>query len=179
MPKNKISEYIKLIKKEEEKPKKEDLIKKLNYNKTIDSTKKETNLNLLKMPLKNVLSINISEKLKTYWKDSNKIIIDKIIKEENDKILNFILNDLTLNDWIDIFTYKKELKDLDLATKLSAYEIDEIMNFFNRIDECINDDFYNFENDTFCLFIILFYNFERWFFIKGERTTRKINLKNK
>ena len=77
-------------------PEKEDLIKNLNYDLIVNSTEKENNLKFLKMALKDFLSTDISNKLKTYSKDSNKKVIDKIVKEENDNILNFVLNDLTL-----------------------------------------------------------------------------------
>ena len=161
--------YIQMIKKVKD-PEKEDLIKNLNYDLIVNSTEKENNLKFLKMALKDFLSTDISNKLKTYSKDSNKKVIDKIIKEENDTILNFILNDLTLNDWIDIFLYKRELKDL--AKNLTNSQINEISNLFIRVDNYILDNYYIFDNNYFSSFIILFYNLERWYYIKEGRKKR-------
>ena len=153
-----ILEYIQIIKKVND-PEKEDLIKNLNYDLTVNSTEKENNLKFLKMALKDFFSINISNKLKNYSKDTNKKIIDKILKEENDTILKFILNDLTLNDWIDIFIYKRKLKDL--AKNLTNNQINEIANLFIRVDNYILYNYYTFENNYFSIFIILLYNLER------------------
>ena len=93
-----------MIKKVKE-PEKEDLIKNLTYDLTVNFTEKENNLKFLKITLKNFLSINISNKLKTYSKDSNKKFIDIILKEENDIILKFVLNDLIVNLFIRVDNY--------------------------------------------------------------------------
>ena len=93
-----------MIKKVKE-PEKEDLIKNLTYDLTVNFTEKENNLKFLKITLKNYLSINISNKLKTYSKDSNKKFIDIILKEENDIILKFVLNDLIVNLFIRVDNY--------------------------------------------------------------------------
>ena len=111
---NKIKLYIRNIKKipNAKEPEIEDLIKDLNYNKIVNETKREKNLNFLKLPLKNFLSFEISPKFSTYSRDTNKKVIDEIIKNENNnEIIMFILNDLTLGNFIDVFLYKKELKD--------------------------------------------------------------------
>ena len=102
---DKIKSYVKILKKlkDDKEPEKEDLIKDLNYKKTVNETKREINLAFLKMRLKEFLSIEISPKFSTYDCFSNKTIINEIIKNEQDnEILMFILNDLTLEDYIDI-----------------------------------------------------------------------------
>ena len=159
-----------MIKKVKE-PEKEDLIKNLTYDLTVNFTEKENNLKFLKITLKNFLSINISNKLKTYSKDSNKKFIDIILKEENDIILKFVLNDLTLNDCIDIFIYIKKLKDS--AKNLTNNQINEIVNLFIRVDNYILDNYYSFENNYFSSFIILLYNLEKWYYIKERRKKRR------
>ncbi len=76
-------DYIKVIKNKFE-YEKIILIQELNYDMTVNETEKEINLRFLKMPLKDFLSINISTKLSTYSKDSNKRIIEEILKNEDD-----------------------------------------------------------------------------------------------
>ena len=44
-----------------------------------------------------------------YPSNFNELILDKILKDEvNKDILNFILNDLLIKDWLEIFLYKKK-----------------------------------------------------------------------
>ena len=172
---NKIKYYISLIKKVQYDKDLiiEDLIKDLDYNKIVNETKREKNLNFLKLPLKDFLSNEISPKFSTYSRDSNKKVINEIIKTEKDnKIISFILNDLTLGNYIDIFLYKKELKDFG---KLDKEDIDIIMDKFNRIDYLLNEiGQLNNENNYFSIFISIIYNIERWFFIKKERNKKKL-----
>ena len=69
-------------------------IKGLTLNKidtSILNGKKEENERILKMPLKELFSHDISKKFKYFPKDYNKNIIDKILKQ-NDKVLNEALD---------------------------------------------------------------------------------------
>ena len=173
---NKKMDYIKVIKNKFE-YEKIILIQDLNYDMTVNETEKEINLRFLKMPLKDFLSINISTKLSTYSKDSNKRIIEEILKNEDDEVIQFILRELTFGDWIEIFIYKKEITDL--KNNLTKSQINEIMNNFKRIDYLIEDmdkESKNNKNVCFPIFIILLYNYERWYFIKQGR--KKKNNKN-
>ena len=124
------------------------------------------------MPLKDYLSIDISEKYKTYSKNSNKKVIDEILKnEKNNEIIMFILNDLTLGDYIDIFLYKKELKDFE---KIDEEKANKIMKVFTRVDALIEGfDQTKNENNYYSNYFYIFYNYERWFFIKIDRKERK------
>ena len=175
----KIKSYIRIIKKlpEDKEPEYEDLLKDLDYNKTVNETKKERNLDFLKMPLKDFLSIDISPKFSCYSPNSNKIVIDEILKnEKNNKIIMFLLNDLTLSDYIDIFLYKKELREFG---KLDELTINLIMTKFTRVDKLLEEIYkLNNKNNYFSIFISIMYNFERWYFIKKERArTNKDNEK--
>ena len=168
---NKIKSYIRIIKKipEDKEPEYEDLLKDLDYNKTVNETKKEKNLGFLKMHLKDFLSTDISPKFSSYSVKSNKIVIDEIIKKEKDnKIIMFVLNNLTLGDYIDIFLYKKELRDFGIT---DVQTIDQIMTKFTRIDKLLEEIYkLNNKNNYFSIFISIIYNFERWYFIKKERS---------
>ena len=170
---NDIKTYIRIIKgiSDDKDPEKEDLLKDLDYNKTVNETKKERNLEFLKMPLKDYLSIDITDKFKTYPKNSNKKVIDEILKNEkdNEKIM-FILNDLTLGDYIDIFLYKKELKDFG---KISEDKINSIMGKFKRVDKLLKEIKAKENDNYYSKFFYIFYNFERWFFIKIDRQKKE------
>ena len=68
------------------------------------------------MTIKRYLSGKISPKYtkSNYPSNFNELIIDKILKDEvNKDILNFILNDLLIKDWLEIFLYKKSFEDFD------------------------------------------------------------------
>ena len=169
------------------------LIKKLKIKE-----KKDENLNDLYMPIKDILSkINVNSPKKKDYPESdnkivideinyNKIVIDEIIKNEKDnKIIMFILNDLTLGNFIDLFLYKKELKDFG---KLDEEKINQINNILKRIDvlfekkdslknekiKKIVNKFATFidDNKYISKFIFIFYNYERFFFIKQHREKR-------
>ena len=168
---DKIKSYIRNIKNipKDKEPEYEDLLKDLDYNKTVNETKKEKNLGFLKMYLKDFLSVDISPKFSSYSVKSNKIVIDEIIKKEKDnKIIMFVLNNLTLGDYIDIFLYKKELRDFGTT---DVQTIDQIMTKFTRIDKLLEEIYkLNNKNNYFSIFISIIYNFERWYFIKKERS---------
>lgn len=144
-------------------------IKKLDYNKIVNITNKNFNLQLLKMTLKDFISQDISKKFKNSKLDYNKRVIEEIlVKEKNNEILNYVFNILTFGDWIDIFIYKRELTDFDNEKNKI------IMNNLIRVDKLLIN-IYEEENDEnyFSRFISILYNFERWFFIKKERKTKK------
>ena len=171
---NKKKSYFRIIKKIPggKEPKYEDLLKDLDYNLTVNEISKKKNLEFLNMPLKDYLSIDISDKFRTYSKESNKNVIDEIIKnEKGNEIIMFILNDLTLRDYIDIFLYKKQLKDFG---KLDETKINLIMNKFIRVDKLIEEiNPKENEKDYYSKFLYIFYNFERWFFIKIQRQKKE------
>ena len=154
---------------------KENLIKILDY-KFIDKLKKETDLSLLEMPLKDLFSKNISPKYTTLQPDSNKKIIEKIVKEEKDNVnIIFALN-LTFGEWIDIFTYKKKLSS--------------IQNFDEEKMKGLNDQFYmvdhliiemydkKYDHNYLSYFLSYVYNYKRWFILKKGRNRISNKIKN-
>ena len=140
--------------------------------------KKEDNLKFLNMPIKDLLSTNISTKYKTKDEDSNKKEIENLLnKEKDNEIIGFIFN-LTLRDWIDIFTYKKEIIDFGIYESKMRKEIEDN---FERVDKLL-DEIYNSNlksNDInyFSKFACLIYNYERWFFIKQSRQKKPLTNK--
>ena len=137
--------------------------------------KKNNNLAFLKMTLKDLLSTNISSKYSTLSKDLNKITINDILNKEKENIIKFIFN-LTFGDWIDIYTYKKEIIDFGI---IDNEEIREIEENFKKVDSLL-EEIYNlqYENNYFSFFISLLYNFERWFYVKQSREKREKNNKD-
>ena len=76
----------------------------------INKKGKLDNLNLLNLTIKDYISKDISRKNSTLPLDYNKRIIQKLLEdEENKDIFNFIFNELKLEDWLDIYLYKKEI----------------------------------------------------------------------
>ena len=142
------------------------LIKFLDY-KFVDKIKRETELNLLKMPLKEIFSNNISPRYSTLPRDSNRRIIERIIKDEkNNEIIMFALN-LTFGEWLDVFTYKKELKDIK---NFEEKKMKNLIDKFDRIDMLLKEIYQsNYSNNYLSYFICLIYNYERWFCIKNGR----------
>ena len=176
--KSKLIEYNKFLRqnrKYKDDEDKENLIKILDY-KFIDKIKKETDLSILDMPLKDLFSKNISPKYSTLPSNSNKKIIEKIINEEKDNAnIMFALN-LTFEEWIDIFTYKKKLNS--------------IQNFDEEKMKGLNDKFYmvdylikemydkQYDHNYLSYFLSYVYNYKRWFILKKGRNRVSHKIKH-
>jgi len=90
---------------------KKKILKDISY-KYINQIKKEFDLDLLNKSIKDLLSLEVSEKF-LCQKDFNKIMIEELIKNKNDnKFLMFALN-MKFREWLDRFTLKKEFKDFN------------------------------------------------------------------
>ena len=159
-----------------EKEENEPIIKKIDYNKIVNDMKRQNNLSFLKMELKEFLSNKISSKYSTLSKDSNKKTINKLLNKEKDNLIIKYIFNLKFGDWIDIFTYKKEVEDFG---SIDNESIKKIEKYFQKVDSLLKE-IYNLENgnDYFSLFISLLYNFERWFFVKQNRD-RKDKIEKK
>lgn len=154
---------------------------KIDY-KYVNKLNRDFEFKLLSMKLKDLLSLEISPKyIKTFGEDYNKQIIKVIEKRSGDitennsyYTLKFVLN-ITFREWLNLFTGKKNLRELS-----NDYGFNEYFINFEMIEKSfagINDLLDNCqENDDkyIAYFIFLFFNYERWFFIKKAR-----NRKNK
>lgn len=174
LDKNTIKSFSFLTKKnksEYEEEKEVDLIKYLDYKVFIDNMKKDSNIKFLKMTLKDFLSNKVSTKFKNIDEDTNKIIIEDLLKRNNE-IFNFVFN-LNLGDWFDIFLYKKELKEFKI---FNENQIKIIMDSFQRVDKLLINicKKYNNDYDYVTSFICHMYNFERWFLIKIDRNKKNL-----
>jgi len=172
LDKNTIKSLItKINKSEYEEEKEVDLIKYLDYKVFIDNMKKDSNIKFLKMTLKDFLSNKVSTKFKNIDEDTNKIIIEDLLKRNNE-ILNFVFN-LKLGDWFDVFLYKKEFKEFSI---INENQIKIIMDSFQRVDKLLINicKKYNNDYDYVSSFICHMYNFERWFLIKIDRNKKNL-----
>ena len=137
---------------------------KLDYAKYVNRIKKDLDLKLLDTPLKDLASLDTSRMYKNNndicW---NKKIIEKIIEKEKDnKVINDLLN-MSFNEWIDIFTYKKEWE----------YNIkyDKLKDFIEELSED-NDEKY------ISKFMLYLYNYKRWFINKAGRNRVRVRSNN-
>ena len=172
LDKNTIKSFLTKINKSEYEEKKEvDLIKYLDYKVFIDNMKKDSNIKFLKMTLKEFLSQKGSTKFKNISEDTNKIIIEDLLKQKNE-IFNFVFN-LKLGDWFDLFLYKKEFEDFGI---IYGNQTRIIMDSFQRVDQFLINFCKEYKNDYDYVssFICIMYNYERWFLIKIDRNKKNI-----
>ena len=151
-------------------------IYKIDYR-FINQLNKEIDLRYLNMPLKNLFSLlDVSPKYKYINPKSNKIYIKELLNGQIDEAIKFAFN-ITFRDWIDIFSFKKEVKDLlneynvkddnnAICQKIkeSLVAVDHLLN--NLAEKERNNKKY-FSNFTFYL-----YNYELWFFKKKGRNSK-------
>ena len=146
-----------------DKEKKYEKLLDLDYS-LISKIKKDKDLELLNMKLKDLVSKDISSKYKSKLneKDYNKNIINKIIQNEDssEKLMNLL--NMTFNEWIDIFTYKIE-NDYNKEYNLLQAALD-------KINQKNNND-----KEYLLKFIFYLYNYKRWFESKKGRNTNEIN----
>ena len=171
-----ILEQLYLLRKITDKDLKE-VIKNNDYEFRYELTKKDEKLKLLNWTLKDYFSTNISSKFK-YPINYNKLVIEKILEEKTNKdIFEFILNDLLIIDWLEIFLYKKDLSELKKFNLLNDDKKDKIEKNLERIDKYINDKYINkyFKNDKnyYQCFILIIYNLKRYLINKEARNRNK------
>ena len=153
------------------------IIRKELEHKLIRQMKRDTNIKLLDMPLKEVFSKKISSKFKTFDEKSNELYIQKIMNEEKrDEIIMFFFN-LKLKEWIDLFTMKNNIENFK---SLSLKSRTEIKKKLPRVDFMLNEILKKNNEKYLSYFIFYLYNFENYFLIKQSRRSKfeRINYKN-
>ena len=138
---------------------------------------KEEKLNLLNLTIKKYLCGKISPKYtkSNYPSNFNELIIDKILKDEvNKDILNFILNDLLIKDWLEIFLYKKSFEDFNGYNLFDEVKKNKIKRILERIDKYINKIYNKNKNKIYfhCFFLIA-YNLYRFLIMKEKRNKKQ------
>ena len=153
-------------------------IYKIDYE-LINRLNREIDLKYLNMTIKDLLSLNVSPKFKKIDEESNKNYIEKILNEKSlNEAIKFAFN-MTFRDFINIFSYKKKVKEL-----LNEYKINDDSNdICNKIEKSLIgvDDLFNkiAKNDKndknyFSNFVFYLYNYEKWFFMKRGRNKKSI-----
>ena len=146
-------------------------IKKINYNLRVNKRKKNDNLDLLNCSIKDYLSNDISSKYNhnKYQNNYNDIVIDNLLLDNNNKdIFEFIFNHLKLEDWLDLFTYKKDLTDFNEYNSLDKIQKRVIKDNLVRIDKYL-EKIYKEDKIYFHIFCILIYNLKRYLTVGRNR----------
>ena len=145
---------------------------KLDY-KYIEKMNKGMDTKFLKMPLQDLFSMDITSKFKRISSNYNQNFIQKIINQEEkvkdyDTVI-FALK-MTFGEWLDMFTYKKDINYL--KNKYNEYNKINFEKIENNVF-CVNDllDEIREKNDEIYLntFIFYLYNYERWFAVKSSK----------
>ena len=160
------------------------VIKKIEHDIYAKQMKTEENINFLNSKIKNYLSNNISKKFVGIPLNSNEIIISRLLQDENKKnIFKFIFEELSIDEWLNIFTYQIDFEHYAKSKNLlNEEQISMLSNNLIGIDslmlECINDK--DFNKNYFHCFIILIYNLKEYISKKeirknkcGEEKTKK------
>ena len=154
-------------------------IKKIEYEWRGKHKSMNDILNFLKKTPKIFFSNNISLRYdhNKIHENYNKIIIETLLEDENNKdLFDFLFNRLTIENWLDIFIYKKELTDIDGYNELKHNQIKDnivrIEHYLKNNDKIAQND-KNYKIDLHC-FLLLIYNLKRYL---NLREKRKANLK--
>ena len=152
------------------------LIKDINYKSIANKTRKKDNLDLLTISVEEFLSSSVSTRYRKINKEEynnlskyNQIIIDFLFKDNmNRDMFNFIFKNLKIEDWLNIFIYQKELNDFHSFNYLWESQKKIIEESFIKIDDIFAKLSEEGDLYFFC-FLLLIYNYKRYFLIKRER----------
>ena len=158
------------------------LIKDIDYKSISNQKKKKDNLALLNLSVRKLLSFNISGRYRIIFKNGNKnlfqynkLIIDYLFTDENNRpIFNFIFNEINLDNWLDIFIHRKELNEFPQFNILDINQARIIEKSLVRIEDYFDELSEEGDIYFFC-FILLIYNYKRYYLIKPEKNRRRNN----
>ena len=159
------------------------VIKKIEHDIYAKQMKTEENINFLNSKIKNYLSNNISKKFVGIPLNSNEIIISRLLQDENKKnIFKFIFEELSIDEWLNIFTYQIDFEHYAKSKNLlNEEQISMLSNNLIGIDslmlEFINDE--DFNKNYFHCFIILIYNLKEYISKKESRKNNSAEEKMK
>ena len=143
--------------------------------KYIDQLNRKKNLDLFEMPLMDLFSLDISGKYKSKSKDYNEKMIKEIIQqkfEHEDYDTIMFLFRISLNDYIELFTYKKDI--FEVMYKYNAINVNysKIKENLIGANHLLNEISKNNDDKYFTLFLLYTFNFQRWFYIKKGRNRK-------
>lgn len=149
-----------------------EVIKKNEYNYRANNTNKQYNLYFLNLTLKEYFSNRISDKYLNFPFNNNKLIIEKLLQdEENKDIFNFIFN-LKVEDYINIFLYKREIEFYVKDNSVKNEQINVIKDNLIRIDDYLLE-IYEDNKIYFHCFLLLIYNFKAYFLSREGRDKKR------
>ena len=150
-----VIEYVALVVNSLKSDKKEEfLLLNLSYE-YIDILKKDNELALFNMKLKELVSLDISSKYSLIEdKEFNKKNINKILKEERDNEVLINLLNMRFGDWIDVFTLKKKI---------------EIEPKFKGLEKALKEISDKNDEEYFSRFIFFLFNYKNYFQNKKGR----------
>ena len=128
-----------------------------------------------------MLSNDISSKYKNIIIESlqpNKIIIDYLLTDTKNKdIFDCIFNKLTVGNFLDIFLYIKDLTDFFFIKTLDTDKVILLEKSLLRIDHYL-PKLNNEGNIYFSCFLMLIYNYERYYSCLQGRKEKKTKKKS-
>ncbi len=141
------------------------ILGKLSYE-YIDKLKKENELALFQMKLKDLLSLNISSKCSlSKDKEFNKKNINRILEEEKDNKVIIDLLNMNFDKWIDVFTLKTSIENVP--------EFDGLEETLNTIYKKNDKDSEKKDEKYFSRFIFYLFNYQNYFRNKKGRSSKK------
>ena len=148
----------------------EQTLKKINYKKYVNIMNKDSNLNFLEKPVKDILSEEISPKYSSYSLNWNEKIIESILEKYKDNEGIIFALKMRFIEWIDIFLLKNNIKNYGYLDEKECVEFEDCLPKINNLFEKILK-----ERDEQYLshFIFYCYNYETWFNNKIGRSIKK------
>ena len=154
------------------------VIKDNQYDFIKDKKKSSDILKLFSITVKEYLCNKLSTKYINLPNDYNEKVIAWLLGDDGYKnIFEFIFNKLIIEDWLDIFLYKKKLKDcfgFKTMNKNAQQIIKEnLIGIDYYFDEIYLDNKGNVDKVYFHCFLLLIYNVKRYILIKEKRNCKK------
>ena len=85
---------------------------------------------------------------------------------------------MTIEDWLNIFLHKQELENIVAKKKsLNGKQINLIKENITKIDDCIID-IYEKDKEYYHCFMLMIYNFRKYYSIKEPRNRKEKIEKN-
>ena len=163
-----------------------DLIKDVDYKSTANRKKKRDNLLLLDYTLEDFLSFNVSGRYRKiiqneeFSKFNKKIITDYLFRDKNNAdVFKFVLKELKFEDFLGLFIHTKELNDFPSFNLLNYNDKIIIQNSLVTIETYLKELYEENDDAYFICFLLLIYNFRRYFSIKGDRKMKHDKIKKK
>ena len=141
-----------------------------------DNIIKKGKSELLEKPLKDFFSLEVSSKYSEEKKYFNEDFIKEIFKNSYDKnsynsTIKFLFK-ITLNDWINLFTYKTDINALAKKHKASNVDYEKIKQNFNGVEHLLKEISKKNNNYYYSLFLLHIFNYQRWFYKRKGRNNK-------